>query len=108
MANLEASFEAACIAGCQELTRLGYRPTYFLQMIEMYGGVETARRLIMNEQASAGFRRLWEMQRLDMTIEAFVLKPEYRSLFNQEERAKARQRLEELHYRAPWDTGAST
>jgi hypothetical protein len=106
MGKLETTFEQACIAGCRELARLGYRPTYFLQMIEQYGGAETARRLIMSDQPSDGFRRLWEMQRLDMTIEAFVLKPEYAPLFSEEERRRARQRLADLHYRAPWDTGA--
>ena len=72
-------------------------------MVQELGGVEAARRLISQDTVTAGFGRLWEMGRLDLSVEAFVLKPEYRALFSDEERTRARQLLADLHYHAPWD-----
>lgn len=89
--------------GYHALSKLGYRPTYFLRMVQELGGVEAARRLLANASVSEGFTRLWEIRRLDLTVEAFALKPEYQALFSDSERCCARQRLADLNYRAPWD-----
>jgi hypothetical protein len=42
-------------------------------MLVEYGGVETARRLLGRDVASAGFATLWEIEQLDLSVEAFVL-----------------------------------
>ena len=107
MDSIEASFHQAMLDGYQRLARLGYRPTYFLRMVQGLGGVQAARQLVNRQDSSEGFTRLWEMGRLDLSAEAFVLKPEYRALFTDEERQRARQRLADMSYRAPWDTEAA-
>ena len=101
--NVEAAFHQAMLDGYQDLAKLGYRPTYFMQMVQEYGGVETARRLLRQPNIADGLTKLWEMGRLDLSVEAFVLRPEYKVLFTDEERALARQHLADLNYTAPWD-----
>ena len=48
-----------------------------------------------------GFTRLWELRRLDLTVEAVVLRPEFASLFTPDERAVARQRLDSVGFAVP-------
>jgi hypothetical protein len=67
-------------------------------MLVEYGGVETARRLLRKDGASDGFTTLWELKRLDLSREAFVLLPEYAPLFTEEVRVIARARLGEYGY----------
>ena len=55
-----------------------YDPIRFNQMLEQYGGVETAKRLIKSA-------RLLEEGRLDLTVEHSVYKAEYQSLFSPDE-----------------------
>jgi hypothetical protein len=48
---------------------------------------------------SSGFSALYERGRLDLTVEALVGKPEFASLFTEDEIGTARQRLDQLGYR---------
>jgi len=48
-------------------------------------GVETARRLLWRDDVSDGFTMPWELQRLDLSVEAYVLRPEYAPLFTEED-----------------------
>lgn len=75
-----------------------YNPTLFIRMIADLGGVETARRLVSSSTPSDGFRVLWEANRLDLTAEAQVLKPEFRELFSEELREQALRRLQAHDY----------
>ena len=49
---------------------------------------------------SEGFTALWERGRLDLTVEAHVLSPDFSALFTDEEREIARNRLREYGYEA--------
>jgi hypothetical protein len=71
----------------------GYNATAFLRMLSEHGPIETARRLITSSQPSEGFTRLWERHRLDLTVEAQVIRPEFESLFTEEERQACHTRL---------------
>ena len=53
--------------------KYGYRPTYFLRMVEEYGGVEATRRLLGSASPAEGLTRPWELKRLDLSVEASVL-----------------------------------
>lgn|SRR5262249_13986995 len=108
MNNTEAAFHQSMLDSYHELAKLGYRATYFLRMVQELGGVQAARQLINQDHVSEGFTRLWEMGRLDLSAEAFVLKPEYRELFTDEERQCARQHLTNMGYKAPWDDVGET
>jgi hypothetical protein len=80
-------------------SEVNYTATYFLGMLSDYGGLGTAQRLLASTQASTGFTALYESGRLDLTVEALVVKPEFASLFTDEEIDIARQRLDQLGYR---------
>jgi hypothetical protein len=75
-----------------------YTATYFLTMLSEYGGLATAHRLLASTEVSAGFAALYERGRLDLTVEALVLRPEFSGLFSEEELGIARQRLDQLGY----------
>ena len=72
-----------------------YHPTRFHGMLETYGGVETARRLLRDPNYfSYGFERLCELDRPDLTMEAMILSLSYRrKLFTAEELSAAAERL---------------
>lgn len=77
-----------------------YRPNRFNQMLAQYGGVETAKKLIATGMVtgipSEGYTKLYALERLDLTMEDSVCKPEYRSLFTQEEIQYCRQLLGDI------------
>jgi hypothetical protein len=79
-----------------------YNAMYFLEMIQTHGGLETVKRLLASSTVPSGLGQLWECGRLDISVEAVVLRPEYRPLFSERELAVAAGRLEELGYLPPW------
>lgn len=90
----ERRFHGDMVAGTDQLRRdIGYNPIRFMQMVGELGGVEAARHLLRGRGASDGFTTLWEHDRLNMSVEAFVLLPWYRDLFTEDERETARRRL---------------
>ncbi len=103
MSKVEAAFHQEMVNTYNEAARLGYRPTRFLQMVNELGGLRTAHRLLATDGPSEGLGRLWELERLDISLEAIVLKPQYADLFSEDEIKQARQRLADVHYKPPWD-----
>lgn len=75
-------------------TEIGYRPTVFLDMLHRQGGVLTAKQLINAPRPSDGYtRRLYEANRLDLTVEAVVAgNPKWHSLFTESQLDRARRR----------------
>ena len=47
----------------------------------------------------SGLTRLWELGRLDLSVEAHVIKPEYSALFTEDERRVCAERLESFGYK---------
>ena len=82
-----------CISRCR------YRPSYFLQMLENYGAVGTAVKLVTANKFREGFTKLWELGRLDLSAEAIMLRSPYRQLFSKEVLDKASERLTALGYK---------
>lgn len=78
----------------------GYNASRFLQMLGAKGGLAAAKQLISKPGGTDGFATLWEHGRLDLSVEAHVLKPEYAELFTEEERRMCRERLEQFGYMA--------
>lgn len=77
---------------------VNYWATRYLQLVRRRGGLDAARYLLGQRLTSDGYARLRDAGRLDLTVEALVLQPEFESLFSPEELARARSRL--LQYRA--------
>lgn len=86
-------FDAAMLEIYHGAARLGYRPTRFLEMVQVYGGVETAHRLLATDKTQDGLGELFLLGRLDLAVEHHVLLPEYEALFSDAERQTARARL---------------
>ena len=74
-----------------------YRPGYFLDMLDKRGGEATAHALLAG-RPSDGFVKLWELKRLDLSVEAIALQHPWRSLFADQELRTAEQRLREAGY----------
>lgn len=97
--ELESNFEAEMIRFYKEASKLGYNATRFLDMFYEFGGVNSAKKLLAKEKyIQEGVIKLWELGRLDLSVEALVLKPEYKDLFSEAELATAKKRLNELNY----------
>ena len=76
----------------------GYNATRFLTMVVNQGGLETARYLLHAETVSEGYTALWDRERLDLTVEATILRPEWHDLFTDVERRIAVKRLRDYEY----------
>lgn len=75
-----------------------YRPTRYLQMLDKYGGLKTAKKLLATDKIHEGLTRLYLLGRLDLTVEKLVLKKKYRILFSEEELKRAKRKLSGLSY----------
>ena len=77
-----------------------YNAGYFLNMLRDLGGIGTAKSLINAPKISDGFAALWERKRLDLTVEAMILKrEEFHPMFTEEELAICKKRLHQLGYK---------
>jgi hypothetical protein len=70
-----------------------------MQIVAEKGGVAAAKQLICKSGGTDGFATLWEHGRLDLSVEAHVLKEEYKELFTDEERKMCRDRLLEFGFK---------
>ncbi len=77
---------------------LDYHPVRFLRMIHEHGGVATATRLLKTPEPQEGLATLWELERLDISMEALVVQERWQPLFSDAERQAARDRLSAYGY----------
>ena len=96
--GIENRFHHEMLAISDQAREFGYYPAYFLRMVMEQGGLRAAKQLLRGEEMSSGLMRLWDHGRLDVSVEALVLREPWVSLFTDEELTAARQRLEELNY----------
>ena len=101
MANKsEDGFHEAMIGIYHAAATLGYRAPYFLRMVQERGGLGAAKHLLSGPDPQSGFTRLWELRRLDLSMEALVLEERWSGLFTEDECRTARARLEAYGYAA--------
>lgn len=99
-ADTEAEFHRALVATYRRAkSEIGYNATRFIQLVSAAGGQEAARQLLQASAPSDGFTTLWEHGRLDLSVEAQVLRPEFQTLFTDAELEIARDRLGKYGYR---------
>lgn len=97
--ELERQFNNAMLEIYEKAKKeCNYHATRFFQMFDEYGGLETAKMLLRDPEIQEGFTNLYELKRLDLTVEAIVIDPKWKELFDPEEIEIARRRLEELGY----------
>lgn len=102
MDEVERQFNKAMVGIYESAKReTRYNATRFLQMISEQEGVGSARQLLYSSHVSDGFTALWERRRLDLAVEAVVLRPEFDELFTDEEHEIARERPASYGYGAP-------
>lgn len=92
------AFKRAMLGIYKEASKIGYRPTEFFNMMERDGALVTAKRLIMSDHPSSGFTRLWELRRIDLTVEALALHEPWRRLFSEVELGRAQRRLKKYGF----------
>ena len=78
----------------------GYWANYFLRSVRKDGGLIAARKLLWKEGTSEGFERLKAERRLDLSMEALMLRPVFRELFSAAELTQAEDRLSAHGYRS--------
>ena len=99
MPDLEKQFDEAMMNVYRTAKdECGYNATYFLRMLHDKRGIATARQLLAKDGAQYGFEKLWEHDRLDITVECLVLNPRFRNLFDAEELDRARERLRKYDF----------
>ncbi|MBM7867315.1 hypothetical protein GTO89_16535 [Heliobacterium gestii] len=76
-----------------------YNATRFLQMVSEKGGYEAAKILISKDAPSDGFTKLYEAGKLNLSVEALILREKYVSLFTDDERKVCSERLETYRYK---------
>ncbi len=97
--KLAADFNEEMVSTYQRAkVECNYNATRFFQMVNEYGGVKTAKKLLSTRVPSDGFTTLWECGRLDLTLEYAVLKKKFTQLFDDSEREEARNRLTEYGF----------
>jgi Schlafen, AlbA_2 len=98
MTPLEHEFEDAMLDIYEQAKRYNYYPNYFVRMVHEYHGVGAAKKLLAAENAQQGLFKLWEIKKLDLSMEALVAQDKYAPLFEAEEIEIARKRLKDLGY----------
>ncbi|MDY6914074.1 MAG: hypothetical protein SVT52_06435 [Planctomycetota bacterium] len=98
-AEIEREFDAAMMQIYHRaLKEAKYNATRYLQMLHEHGGLATAQILLHSPTVSDGYTALWEKKRLDLTVEALILQPDWQGLFTDAEREIARKRLEDYGF----------
>lgn len=96
---LEKQFDAAMMGIYHSAwEEIKYKATRFHQMLCDHGGLETAKILLHSNNVSEGYTALWERKRLDLTVEALILKSQWDELFTEADREIARKRLSQYGY----------
>jgi len=93
--DLAKDFHQEMLAIYEEATTFGYRPTYFVRMVQQHEGVGAAKQLL-RKGISDGLRRLAKEGRLDISVEQLVLTEPWDQLFTDEERVLARWALDNV------------
>ncbi|MGP4060034.1 HNH endonuclease [Halobacillus sp. H74] len=95
-----------------EKVNLGLLYDFSLEVIEEFGGVEVAKKILHSNRLTEEFVDCWKDDLLHKTVEAKVSKPVYSHLFTKEEISVAKRRVEEAgkltHNTSPDITAAHT
>lgn len=97
---LQEQFNKDIEQSIKESEKNGYNPKIFkIMFYETYhrDGVQLAN-ILINKGQTYGFEELYKIGRLDLTIEARVLKTEFSSLFDETTLKKAKRKLAQLGY----------
>jgi 5-methylcytosine-specific restriction protein A len=94
--NIEEKFNQEMLNLYQVVGKAtGYWANYYLRFVRQHGGLAYAKKALgKKDDAQDGFKKLIEVGRPDLSVEATVLKDEYRSLFTADEIKEAQRRID--------------
>lgn len=90
------------IEDAEQSRQIGCDPSVFMELVRHYGPVEACNRMIINPTLGQNLLRLKQAGRLDLTVEALVLRDRFKRLFDETVLDKARKRL------VDWNQSSST
>ena len=97
--NLEQKFHLEMLLVYENaLKKCNYKAKIFKRMVEEHGGLEAAKRLLCTKEYSYGFTQLAINKRLDLSMEATIIKEPWKQLFSEEELSIARTKLEDWNF----------
>ena len=97
--NLEEQFHERMLRLCIEARPVvGNLVSPLRASISSLRGLGAAKVLLYAAHVTTGFEELWRKGRLDLSVEAIVLEPEWAELFTDYELGIARERLEGAGY----------
>ena len=89
---VEARFHKEMMALYDRFATLGFRPVLLRRFVLLNGGVGAAKELVF-KPGTTGLERLLDAGKPELSMEAMMLRPEYRDLFSELELKEATQRL---------------
>ena len=103
---LQNKFNSEVIDSLTEMKKLkqaktlNYTPTRFITMLHREKGnaFKIAQRLVTKD-VTIGLQELYKNKRLDLSLEAIILKPEYQELFSPEIINTCKRKLKQLGYK---------
>ncbi|MGR5145563.1 hypothetical protein ACQKP8_03310 [Photobacterium alginatilyticum] len=100
--SLEEQFDNAMMEIYHHaLSEAKYKASAFLGMLLKYRGIDTAKRLIHSPNVSDGYTALWQLGRLDLTVEALIVENSiWHGLFSEEELKICQKRLHDYQYKS--------
>lgn len=96
LSDLERDFDQSCRAAIEVVKRLGFMPGGWIGLIYELGAKEAAHHLLSTGTVLPIFQFLVGSKRVDLCVEWAVLQPEWRDLFSDDDRSKARKRLQDV------------
>lgn len=92
---LESRFNDFILTGVPGLQEAGYNPARFMEMVRTYGSPLAATWVLLDDPRNThdGFQRLYQMKRLDASVEYAACLPWFEELFTAAQLYKARTRL---------------
>ncbi len=91
----ESQFRDALLNTCKWLEERDYPMSRLYSLIAESGAVAAAKQALASANWSDGLLELWGREETPRSLEALVLRPEFSSLFTDEERAVAKARLDD-------------
>ena len=88
----EGRFHKEMMALYDRFATLGFRPVLLRRFVLLNGGVAAAKELVF-KPGTTGLERLLDAGKPELSMEAMMLRPEYRDLFSELELKEATQRL---------------
>lgn len=94
--STDDEFEQRLRDSIRDSIALGYNPTRFTDMLNTWGGVGVAKRLVASGEIQDGVKKIVALGPPELSMESITIEARFASLFSDGELAAARWRLDQL------------